>query len=109
MTVRKLCDQARGQHIAVTCFCFDLATYKEQTATSMLSSFLKQRVSRNGEILEDIWQSLRERGEAISGRRPQLGDAVKILQLITPPEPIFIVIEALDKCTAVQRLGFSIG
>lgn len=32
-----------------------------------------------GEVPENIWQALQEQGEAISGCKPQLGDAVKIL------------------------------
>jgi len=103
LVVDRLCDRIRGQNTTVTCFYFDFAARKEQTATSMLGSLLKQIVSATGRIREDIWQGLREQREAISGRRPQLGDIVKMLQLITSSQPIFMVIDALDECTAVQR------
>ena len=103
LVVDWLCGRTGGQYIPVTCFYFDFAAQKEQTATSMLGSLLKQMVSRTGGIPEDIWRALRERKEAISGRRPQLGDIVKILQLITSSQPTFMVIDALDESTAVQR------
>ena len=87
----------------VTCFYFDFAAQKEQTAASMLGSLLKQMVSRTGGVPEDIWRALREQKDAFGGRRPQLDDIVKILQLITSSQPTFMVIDALDECTVVQR------
>ena len=68
----------------------------------MLGSLLKQIVSGTG-VLEDIWRALREQKEAVSGRKPQLADIVKMLQLITTSQRIYMVIDALDECTAVQR------
>ena len=103
LVVDRLCDPTRGQNTPVTCFYFDFAVRKEQTATSMLGSLLKQMVSGTGGIREDIWHALRERKEAISGRKPQLADIVKMLQLITSSQRIFMVIDALDECTAMQR------
>ena len=103
LVVDTLCDRTRGQHTPVTCFYFDFAARKEQTATSMLGSLLKQMVSGTGRIPEEIWRALREQKEAVGGRRPQLTDIVKILQLITSTQHTFMVIDALDECTAVQR------
>jgi len=103
LVVDRLCDWTKGQHTVVTCFYFDFAARKEQTATSMLGSLLKQIVNGTGRIPEDIWRALREQREAVSGRRPQLGDIVKMLQLITSSQRTFMVIDALDECTAVQR------
>jgi len=39
--------------------------------------------------------------ETVSGNKPQLGDIMKIQQLITPSQPTFMVVDALDECTAV--------
>jgi len=103
LVVDSLCDRIRGQNSALTCFYFDFAARKEQTATSMLGSLLKQIVSGTGRIPEDIWRALRELREAVSGRRPQLGDIVKMLQLTTSSQPTYMVIDALDECTAMQR------
>ena len=98
-----LSNRTRGQDTAVTCFYFDFAARKEQTATSMLGSLLKQMVSGTGRIPEDIWRALREQREAVSGRRPELDDIVKMLQLVTSSQRTFMIIDALDECTAVQR------
>ena len=103
LVVDRLCDRTRGQSVSVACFYFDFAARKEQTATSMLGSLLKQMVSRTGGIPENIWRALREQKETISGRRPELDDVMKMLQLITSSRPTFMVIDALDESTAAQR------
>jgi len=68
----------------------------------MLGSMLKQVIS-GMEIPEDISRALQEQKQAVSGRKPQLADIVRMLQLITSSQPTFMVIDALDECTAVQR------
>ena len=103
LVVDRLCDQAGGQHRTVACFYFDFAARKEQTATSMLGSILKQVISGTERVSEDIWRALERQKMAVSGRKPQLGDIVKILQLIISSQRTFMVIDALDECTAVQR------
>jgi len=103
LVVDWLCLWAKGQHTAVTCFYFDFAARKEQTATSMLGSLIKQMINRTEGIPAEIWRALRDQKDAVSGRRPQLGDIVKMLQLITSSQPTFMVIDALDECTALQR------
>ena len=45
LVVDLLCDQARGHDSAVTCFYLDFAARKEQSATNMQGSLLKQMVS----------------------------------------------------------------
>ena len=102
LVVDWLCDWTRRQDTAITCFYFDFAARKEQTATSMLGFLLKQMAGGTGSIPGDIWLALQEQKEAIGGRRPQLGDIMKMLQLITPSKRTFMVIDALDECTAVQ-------
>ena len=89
--------------MAVTCFYFDFAARNEQTATSMLGSVLKQVINGTERVPEDIWQALQKQKKAVSGRKPQLGDIVKILQLITSSQRTFMVIDALDESTAVHR------
>jgi len=103
LVVDWLCEWTRGQHTAITCFYFDFAARKEQTATGMLGSLIKQMVSRTEGIPAEIWRALREQKDAVSGRRPRLSDIVKMLQLITSSQRTFMVIDALDECTAVQR------
>jgi len=62
-------------------------------------------VSGTGRIPEDIWRALREQREAVSGRRTQLSDITKMLRLITSSRRTYMVIDALDECTPVQRFG----
>ena len=92
LVVDKLCHQTEGQYTAVTCFYFDFAARKEQTATSRLGSILKQVINGTERIPEDIWLALQKQKKVVSGRKPQLGDIVKILQLITSSLPTFMVI-----------------
>jgi len=90
--------------MAVTCFYFDYAARKDQSATSMLGSLLKQMVSGIERIPEEISRAFEERRKAIGGSGPQLVDIVRMLQLTTSSRPTFIVIDALDECAEVQRV-----
>ena len=51
-------DLAKEQHIGVTCFYLDFAARKEQTATSLLGSILKQVISGTERGPENIWWAL---------------------------------------------------
>ena len=104
LVVDRLCDRARGQNTTVTCFYFDFAARKEQSATAMLGSLLKQIVSGMEAIPEDISRAFQEQKKAIGGREPQLLDIVKMLQTITSLQPTFVCIDALDECAAVHRV-----
>ena len=100
----RLCDRARGQNTVVTCFYFDFAARKEQSATNMLGSLLKQIVSGMETIPGEISQAFQDQKKAIGGRGPQLSDIVKILQAITSSQCTFVCIDALDECAAVYRV-----
>ena len=104
LVVDKLCDNARGQNTTVTCFYFDFAARKEQSATAMLGSLLKQIVSGMETIPEDISRAFQEQKKAIGGRGPQLLDIVKMLQTITSSQRTFVCIDALDECAVVHRV-----
>ena len=103
LVVDTLCDRV-GKNNAVTCFYFDFAARKEQSATSVLGSFLKQVVSGMEKIPEEILQAFQEQKKAIGGRAPQLPDIVKMLQAITSSQRTFMCIDALDECAAVHRI-----
>ena len=104
LVVDWLCDQARRQSTAVACFYFDFAARKEQSATSMLSSLLKQVVGGMENIPSEISQAFREQKKVIGGRRLQLPDIVKMLQTITSSLHTFVCIDALDECAATDRV-----
>ena len=103
LVVDRLCDQARGQNTAVTCFYFDFAERKEQSATSMLGSLVKQMVSGMENIPEDIMGAFQEHERSIGGRRPQHASLVKMLKAIASSRPTFICIDALDECAEGER------
>jgi len=103
LVVDRLCDQARGQNATVTCFYFDFAARKDQSATAMLGSLLKQIVSGMETIPKDVSWAFEEGKKAIGGRGPQLLDIVKMLQTITSSQRTFVCIDALDECAAVHR------
>ena len=104
LVVDRLCDRARGQSTTVGCFYFDFAARKEQSATAMLGSLLKQIVSGMETIPEDISRAFQEQKKAIGGRGPRLLDIVKMLQAITSSHHTFMCIDALDECAAVHRV-----
>ena len=104
LVVDRLCDQAKGQSTAVACFYFDFAARKEQSATSMLGSLLKQVVGGMEKIPEEISQAFHEQKKVIGGRGLQLPDIVKMLQTITSSLRTFVCIDALDECAAVHRV-----
>ena len=104
LVVDSLCDQARGQDTVITCFYFDFADRKEQSATSMMGSLLKQMVSGMGTIPEEISRAFQEQKRAIGGRGPRLPDIVKMLQVITSSLRVFICIDALDECAVAHRV-----
>jgi len=104
LVVDSLCDQVRGQNIAVTCFYCDFAARKEQSAASMLGSMLKQMVNGMERIPEGISRALQEQKRAIGGRKPRLVDIVKMLHLIASSYRTFLCIDALDECVGVQRV-----
>jgi len=103
LVVDRLCNQATGQSAAVTCFYFDFAVQKEQSAASILGSLLKQIVSGMEKVPEEIWRAFREQKKTIGGRRLQLADCVRMLQLITSSQNTFICIDPLDECAGAQR------
>ena len=102
LVVDRLCDQAKGQNTAITCFYFDWAARKEQSATSMLGSLLKQIVSGMERIPEEILRAFKEQEKVIGGRGPQLVDILGMLQVATSSRPTFMCIDGLDECTGVQ-------
>ena len=103
LVVDRLCNQARGQNIAVSCFYFDFAARKEHTAISMLGSLVKQMISRMELFPQEIWQAFQEQKNTLGGCRPQLVDIAKMLQAITSSQPTFICLDGLDECEGVQR------
>lgn len=103
LVVDSFCDQTRGQNTVVSHFYFDFRARKEQTATNMLGSLVKQMVRTMERIPEEILRVFEEQRRTIGGRRPQLVDLVKILRTIVSSRPTIICIDAMDECAGEQR------
>ena len=103
LVVDTLCDRARGQDIAVTCFYFDFAAGKEQTQVSMLGALLKQVVGGLGKVPEEIMKEFVEQKKVIGGRSLRLDKVVKMLVAVTSLRPTFICVDALDECGVRDR------
>jgi len=103
LVIDNLCDQARVQSVAVTCFCFDFAAQKEQSPTSMLGALLKQVVGGLEGVPVEIVQAYRDQKKVIGGRGPGLSDIVNMLQTTSSEKHTFICIDALDECVAEHR------
>ena len=103
LVVDTLCDRARGQDIAVTCFYFDFAAGKEQTPGNMLGAMLKQVVGGLDKIPEEIMQEFVEQKKVIGGRSLRLDQIVRMLVAVTSFKPTFICVDAMDECTVKDR------
>jgi len=104
LVVDRLCDQARGQNTAVTCFYLDFAARKEQSVANILGSLLRQIVGGMEKVPEEIIQAFQEQKMAIGGRAPRLPDIVNMLQTITSSLRTFVCIDAWDECGAAHRV-----
>ena len=103
LVVDRLCNVARGQNAGISCFYFDFAAQKEQSAATMLGSLVKQMVSGMEAIPEEILRAFQEQKITLGGSRPQLVDLVKMLQVIASSQPTFICIDAVDECAGGER------
>jgi len=103
LVVDKLGDQVRGQIAAVTCFYFDFAARKEQSATSVFGSLVKQVISGMERIPDEISRAFQEQKKVAGGCGPKLADLAKMLQAVTSSQPTFVCVDALDECQGVQR------
>ena len=104
LVIDRLCDQARGQDVAVACFYFDFAARKEQPSTNVLGALLKQVVDGLEEIPGEISRAYRDQKKVIGGRGLQLSDIAKMLQTTSSERFTFICIDAMDECAAEHRV-----
>ena len=101
-----LCDQARGQNVAVACLYLDFAVQQEQSSTSMLGALLKQLVVGLEKVPREILQAYEDQKNSIGGRRPRHKDIVKMLQTTSSAKRTFVCIDALDECVPEHRAKF---
>jgi len=53
LVIDSLCDQARGQNVAVVCFCFNFVARKEQSSASMLQTTSPEKPTCINTLLVD--------------------------------------------------------
>ena len=70
----------------------------------MLGALLKQIVSGLEEVPGEISQAYEDQKKVIGGRRPHLGDIVKMMRITASKKPTFICIDAVDECAAEHRV-----
>jgi len=104
LVIDRLCDQARGQNVAVACFYFDYAARKEQSPTSMLGAILKQVLGGLEKVPREISQAYEDQKKVIGGRGPQRSDIAKMLQTTSSERLTFICIDAMDECVPEHRI-----
>jgi len=104
LVIDRLCDQARGQNVAVACFYMDFAARREQHPTSILGALLKQVVGGLEGIPEGILKAYEDQKRVIGGRGPQLSDIAKMLGATSSERLTFICIDAMDECTPEHRV-----
>ena len=96
--IDNLCDQTRGEDIAVAGLYYDFFAQQEQKITNVLGAILKQLVGR-GDIPEDIRKAFQKGKGELGGRGLLLADLVGMLKVATTwPRRVFICIDALDEC-----------
>ena len=92
LVIDSLCDQAKGEYLAVAWLYYDYNAQQEQTVINMMGAILKGLVGR--EIPEDIRKAFRE-----GRRRPLPSDLMRMLRTAIASLPqVFICIDALDEC-----------
>jgi len=102
--IDSLCNRARGRNVAVACFYFDFAAQKEQLAARVLGALLKQVVRGMEKVPEEIAQAYGDQKKVIGGRRLELAEIVKMLQIASSEKPSFICFDALDECVPRNRV-----
>ena len=98
LVIDKLCDLAKGRNVAVACFYFDFAARKEQSPAKVLGALLKQVVRGMEKVPREIVQAYEDQKKVLGGRRLELAEIVKMLQMTSSEKPTFICIDALDEC-----------
>ena len=104
LVIDKLCDEAVEGDPTVVCFYFDFAARNEQSRVNMLGSLLRQLVSGQGEIPEEITRDFQKEKMVIGGRGPQVPGILKMFQTVAAMRSTFICVDALDECVPEHRM-----
>lgn len=106
LVIDTLCEQARGQDIAVLSLYCDYQTQRDQSAVNMIGSLLRQVASGKTEIPGEIrgaFEESRERG----GKGLRLPDMLKLfVKTISPVGRVYICVDGVDELLPQDRSEF---
>jgi len=102
--IDKLGDEALENDTTVACFYFDFAARNEQSPVDVLGSLLRQLVSEQREIPDEIARGFQKERKVIGGRGLQVSGILKMFQAIPVRRRTFICVDALDECATKDRL-----
>ena len=94
--IDRLCDQVRGENLAVAWLYCDFLAQQEQTIANVMGAILGQLVGR-GDIPKDVQEEFQQ-AKKVGGRRPLLADLMRMLRTAVASLPqVFVCIDALDE------------
>ena len=105
LVIDTLCRQPRGQNIAVLSFYCDYQARKEQSATKIIGSLLRQvvaAVTRVPDEIRDAFEESKQRG----GKRLRLSDMLKLFVSVISSMKAYICVDAVDELLPQNRSEF---
>ena len=106
LVIDTLHEEARGQNITVLSLYCDYQTQKDQSATNMIGSLLKQVIAGAVVVPGEIKTAFEESKKG-GGQGLRLPDMVKLLiQTISSIERVYICVDALDELLPQDRSEF---
>ena len=104
LVIDRLCDQGDVGNMAIACVYCDFHAQDEQSATAILGALLKQVVSAQEPIPEEVQRAFEKSKGGVAGRRPLLPDILEMLaKSLSYLRRVFICIDALDEFPAKHR------
>ena len=102
--IDKLCDTSDGDSAVVACIYCDFHEHKEQSATRLLASLLRQLVAGVEPIQKEIKKAFHRAKSEVDGRALRLPEiCAMLIKSISSLRRGFICIDALDEFPAKHR------
>ena len=96
--IDRLCDESRGEDIAVAMFYCNFRHQQDLTAANIIGAILKQLVVRD-QVLEHVQAAFQEAKTEVGGQGPRLPDMMEMLKRAVVTLPwVSICIDALGEC-----------
>ena len=106
LVIDTLCGQARGQNIAVLYLYCDYQARKDQSATKIIGSLLRQVAAATARVPDEIRGAFEE-SKKRGGKRLRLPDMLKLfVSIISSMERAYICVDAVDELLPQNRSEF---